>query len=301
MKIEETPRPLRTVAQTVLACYRNLPESRITAADIDAATKMKIANIETKLLESIAFDTRILHPHRWVNKMAKRFGVEKDMAQLAWKIINESYRTTLCIQYPAHVIATSSLYLAARMRGDPIAQVFMQPATLHVCWTEAEEVEDITLNVAKMYVNQSELKLPDDYRKVCLALTTELRGRDVVPRPPPIRDVPMRDAFPHYPQQPYGHAHNRPHDSPNVHPDWSHNGPPPRGPGEYPPPHSDPRYGGGPPPSGHYPPPHMAPDFSARPRAPGAGTSLGESGAHGGMPHRQQGPGGQDEYRRHWG
>ena len=87
-------------------------------------------NFERMMLEDVQFDTCFNHPYRFVIVFAKAlngnalFNVlffysfdkgQKHVAEKAWKIVDDSYTTTLCIQYPPHTIALAALYIAYRI------------------------------------------------------------------------------------------------------------------------------------------------------------------------------------------
>ena len=44
----------------------------------------------------------------------------KKVTQVAWTLVNDSFKTIVCLQYPARDIAGASLYLACRLIGEPL-------------------------------------------------------------------------------------------------------------------------------------------------------------------------------------
>jgi len=44
----------------------------------------------------------------------------ENIAVVAWNIANDSYRTTLCLQYPAWKIAAAAIYLAGELTTDRV-------------------------------------------------------------------------------------------------------------------------------------------------------------------------------------
>eukprot|EP01137_Pigoraptor_chileana_P002878 Opistho-2@42332 len=79
---------------------------------------------ERILLQTIAFDFNVIHPYKHVVKMlsyedlgfdAKETGV----AQTAWSAVNDSlvFGSTLCLRYPAVVVAIALIYFAAGRTG----------------------------------------------------------------------------------------------------------------------------------------------------------------------------------------
>ncbi len=73
--------------------------------------------MEFYLLEELDFNMIIYHPYRSLMTLAQDLGTKNDDVQWAWYIINDSYRTDMCLLYPPHVIAAAALYLQIALKG----------------------------------------------------------------------------------------------------------------------------------------------------------------------------------------
>ncbi len=100
----------------------------------------KLAEVEFYLVDDLECDLTIFHPYRTLMALCKKesaahdneeteagelgVGVDSDdlhfdeklemsesALQMAWSIINDSYRSNLCLLYPPHLIAVAAIYL----------------------------------------------------------------------------------------------------------------------------------------------------------------------------------------------
>lgn len=53
----------------------------------------------------------VWHPYRSLTQIGNGIGMRESGLQYAWFIINDSYRTDVCLLYPPHLIALSAIYL----------------------------------------------------------------------------------------------------------------------------------------------------------------------------------------------
>lgn len=114
-KIEENPIKLELLVDKYMKLMSN------KSANIDKETKEfreKVIIAERILLHTLGFDLQLQHPYLprlRIIKDLKNFIPEDRRAevnQLALNFINDSFRTTLCLQYPADEIAVASILLA---------------------------------------------------------------------------------------------------------------------------------------------------------------------------------------------
>lgn len=82
-----------------------------------ARWKAELIRTERILLKELGFALYQLteHPHRCILYYARALGCSREVAQLAWSLLNDSLRLTLCVRYHAESIACAAIYLAARM------------------------------------------------------------------------------------------------------------------------------------------------------------------------------------------
>ena len=66
------------------------------------------------MLREFGFCIHAEHPHKFVLNYLRMMGQDSAMMNAAWKIANDSLRTTLCIRFKAYKVAVACIYLAAR-------------------------------------------------------------------------------------------------------------------------------------------------------------------------------------------
>ncbi|KAI0643581.1 cyclin-like protein [Trametes meyenii] len=110
----------------------------------------KLAEMEFYLVDELECDLTIFHPYRTLSalvfqrpKNTAKSGVEAGEAietarsvddgrlelddtafQMAWHIINDTYRSELCLLYPPHLIAVTAIYLALIFHGNTRTALF---------------------------------------------------------------------------------------------------------------------------------------------------------------------------------
>ena len=74
---------------------------------------------ERILLQTIKFDLQVDHPYGYLLKYAKTLKGNQEsiraMVQMAWTFINDSYCTTLCLQWEPEIIAIALMYLTSKL------------------------------------------------------------------------------------------------------------------------------------------------------------------------------------------
>jgi len=96
-KVEETPKKLKDV---VIETYR-IQHGR-QAPDPESQEfkdlKERILVSERVLLQTLGFDLTVEHAYRPLLAYVKSIQGTRDLAQVAWNFINDSLRTTICLQ-----------------------------------------------------------------------------------------------------------------------------------------------------------------------------------------------------------
>ncbi|KAJ3021873.1 hypothetical protein HKX48_007553 [Thoreauomyces humboldtii] len=125
-KLQETPIRLPQLAHHVLCEVR---QEKITEEEAKSAMENRLAPHQQKLLESLQFDTNILHPFRSLATFIKQLdGVRfrpptpfdpessrQELYRLCSAVVLDSYRCTVCVQFPPHIIAVAVLSLAEQL------------------------------------------------------------------------------------------------------------------------------------------------------------------------------------------
>ncbi|KAG0329546.1 hypothetical protein BGZ99_001548 [Dissophora globulifera] len=78
----------------------------------------KVAEFEFYLLEELEFYLIVYHPYRDLTIIAKELKLEESNLQTAWFVINDSYRTDVCLLYAPHMIALAALYIICVVHAE---------------------------------------------------------------------------------------------------------------------------------------------------------------------------------------
>ncbi|KAI8894381.1 g1/s-specific cyclin c [Globomyces pollinis-pini] len=83
-----------------------------------------IAEFEFYLLEDLNFFTVVYHPYRPLKQFLEHLKLDtnKNISQHSNFVINDIYRTDLCLMHPPYIIALTSLYVICAIHRDEINQ-----------------------------------------------------------------------------------------------------------------------------------------------------------------------------------
>ncbi|KAI0915450.1 hypothetical protein AcV5_003666 [Taiwanofungus camphoratus] len=119
----------------------------------------KLAEMEFYLVDDLECDLTVFHPYRTLMMLCRKEGtatgseaeagelgtgiddgprywgtgegkleLEEGALQMAWFIINDTYRSELCLLYPPHLIAIAAIYLTLVLHGATRATIQLQTA-----------------------------------------------------------------------------------------------------------------------------------------------------------------------------
>eukprot|EP00644_Phytophthora_capsici_P004287 jgi/Phyca11/545239/estExt2_Genewise1Plus.C_PHYCAscaffold_170331 len=106
-KVEESQLSLTTVAS-----------SMYTFQDKD------ILECEFYVIEALQFDLILHHPFPSLLHFLDEFEIHEECLQLAWQLVQYSYRTDIILLYPPFMVAYAAAYISCRDAGYDAAQVF---------------------------------------------------------------------------------------------------------------------------------------------------------------------------------
>ncbi|GAX75351.1 hypothetical protein CEUSTIGMA_g2795.t1 [Chlamydomonas eustigma] len=120
-KLEECPRRLRDILMVFDRQFKRgskyersgIPVLEPATRDYLAA-KDTVIRYERELLRAFGFIVHAEHPHNFVINYVHFLGGDNEFMQLAWNILNDSLRTTLCVRFKAEVVACGAIFYAAR-------------------------------------------------------------------------------------------------------------------------------------------------------------------------------------------
>ena len=117
-KVEETPKKCKDLVKAA----KSWLESKNFKSYADQFTDASIKEImihERILLQTIKFDLQVDHPYGYLLKYAKTLKGNQEqirsMVQMAWTFINDSFCTTLCLQWEPEIIAIALMYLTSKL------------------------------------------------------------------------------------------------------------------------------------------------------------------------------------------
>eukprot|EP01018_Ginkgo_biloba_P039254 Gb_08732 [translate_table: standard] len=118
-KSEETPRPLNSVLiVSYELCHKHdlanfhycLPN------DWFEQYKQRVLAAENMILTTLDFELTVQHPYRPLMSVLNKIGLSQTaMVHVAWNLINEGLRSSLCLQFKPHHIAAGAAFLAAKV------------------------------------------------------------------------------------------------------------------------------------------------------------------------------------------
>lgn len=93
-------------------------EKLILDSEIYNTFRQQVLVAERLVLQTIAFDLTVEHPHRFLQEhgslIACKDEERKKLIQTAWYFVNDSFASTVCLQYRPQLIAAAAIYLAAK-------------------------------------------------------------------------------------------------------------------------------------------------------------------------------------------
>jgi len=117
-KVEETPKKCKDLVKIA----KQYLESRNLQKHSDMFTEESVKEImiyERILLQTIKFDLQVDHPYGYLVKYAKSLKgnqeIIKSLVQSTWTLINDSYCTTLCLQWEPEIVTIALMYLSSKM------------------------------------------------------------------------------------------------------------------------------------------------------------------------------------------
>jgi len=147
-KIAETPRRLRDV---IITCHRHLhsPGVPLSVGQEYWRLRDSVVRCEALLLRALGYDMACPLPTPYmlhyclalVSAVPGAEGYMTRVARLAWAFLNDSFHTSMCVDYAAHVIAGGVLALALRCCTPEVKEV--APETQ---WWQALGLKESDLN-----------------------------------------------------------------------------------------------------------------------------------------------------------
>ncbi|XP_072553398.1 cyclin-T1 isoform X2 [Salminus brasiliensis] len=114
-KVEEQPRKLEHVIRVAHACLNPQDPTLDSRSDTYVQQSQDLVALESIILQTLAFDITIDHPHSHVVKCTQLVRASKDLAQTSYFMATNSlHLTTFCLQYSPTVVACVCIHLACK-------------------------------------------------------------------------------------------------------------------------------------------------------------------------------------------
>ncbi|XP_026055946.1 cyclin-T1-like isoform X2 [Carassius auratus] len=114
-KVEEQPRKLEHVIKVTHACLNPQDPSPDTRSDTYLQQAQDLVILESIILQTLAFEITIDHPHTHVVKCTQLVRASKDLAQTSYFMATNSlHLTTFCLQYSPPIVACVCIHLACK-------------------------------------------------------------------------------------------------------------------------------------------------------------------------------------------
>jgi hypothetical protein len=86
--------------------------------------KNELITMERFLLKELGFSLYNVmdHPHKYILYFVKLLNGSNELAQSAWNFLNDSLRLDLSLRYSAQLIASATIFLAARKISFPLPE-----------------------------------------------------------------------------------------------------------------------------------------------------------------------------------
>ncbi|KAL9552343.1 hypothetical protein MBANPS3_003804 [Mucor bainieri] len=188
-QIEETLKKLKDIIVAVHS-VKYPDKKELDPEQISDERRRRIINYEKLLLETLSFDFQLRHPYEYVIKFIKWIQAfqpaldSKRLAKKAYSLAVDSYKTLVCIEFPAHTIAAGCIYLASHLLKDEDESFqglsTTEPWDQHFL-SRMEDIEDVCQQILDLYIAINYRDVTHLTKiKIALNEQAQLRGPDKV-------------------------------------------------------------------------------------------------------------------------
>ena len=114
-----------------------------------------IMECEFLLLEMLDCCLIVFHPYRPLTQYVTDLGQEDILLPTAWKIVNDTYRSDICMLYPPYLLALVAIHMAAVVHKKDVKAWF---AELSIDMSKIIEITTLILDLYKMWKSYDEAK-----------------------------------------------------------------------------------------------------------------------------------------------
>ena len=114
-----------------------------------------VMECEFLLLEMLDCCLIIFHPYRPLTQYVTDLGQEDILLPTAWRIVNDTYRSDICLLYPPYLIALACIHMAAVVHKKDVKAWF---AELSIDMNKVLEITTFILDLYKLWKRYDEAK-----------------------------------------------------------------------------------------------------------------------------------------------
>ena len=119
----------------------------LPSAEVGRLGSNELLDLELVVLQQLDFYLVVFHPHRDVVRYVGDIGLEQAFLEDAWLMVNDTYRTDLCLLFPPYVIALGVLFALGHAKKQPDKIV----AYLQEAGVDDAEVRHVCMELVNLY------------------------------------------------------------------------------------------------------------------------------------------------------
>jgi hypothetical protein len=117
--------------------------------------KDKIMDLERLILEDIQFNVDLQPPHRFALSVLKSFDGDREVANVCWNTLNNSYSSTVCIQFPFHCISVSCVLIAYKELRLELPDQILDKKWLNERFLTKDQVIECSLEITSAFMQMA--------------------------------------------------------------------------------------------------------------------------------------------------
>jgi cyclin-C len=157
-KVEECPTHIKTLVN----------EMKLSYPSIFSYDTTHVSECEFYLLQDLEYYTVVFHPYKTLYLFIHHLKLEKAVLQTCSFLLNDMYRTDLCLLQPPHVLAVTSLYISCVCNPNECNQQeilsFFQG--LHIDMMVVIECAQTLFNLYSVWNGYHESQIPEIIQKL---------------------------------------------------------------------------------------------------------------------------------------
>ena len=110
-----------------------------------ALFNIQVCECEFFILETMNCCLILYHPYRSLTQYVREMSEDDNFLSLAWRIVNDSLRTDVCLLYAPYQIALAAIYMACVVKNKDPSEFFKE-----LC-IDMDKILEITQEILKLY------------------------------------------------------------------------------------------------------------------------------------------------------